>query len=86
MISELVICVKHLLTSTSKAFDMTEECKEIRQPVLLLSGELEEARVMQPFFDGIPKVKWFVFSGSSHSAAADQPEKYRTVIWNFLNT
>lgn len=66
------------------AFDMTEERKGIKQPVLLLTGEFEEANHVQPFFDGIPKVKWFVFSGSAHMASADQPEKYRKVIWNFL--
>ena len=66
------------------AFDMTEECKEIKQPVLLLNGEFEDANLVQPFFDGIPKVKWFVFSGSGHAAYADQPEKYRSVVWNFL--
>lgn len=63
---------------------MTAECRQIKQPVLLLNGEFEEPQLTQPFFDGIPKVKWFVFSGSAHAASTDQPEKYRTVVWNFL--
>jgi L-proline amide hydrolase len=78
--------LNRMLTVEMTAFDMTEECKAIKQPVLLLNGELEEAYLVQPFFDGIPKVKWFVFSGSAHAASADQPEKYRTVVWNFLKT
>lgn len=76
----------HVDQGSLRTFDMTEECKAIKQPVLLLNGELEEAYLMQPFFDGIPKVKWFVFSGSAHAASIDQPEKYRTVVWNFLET
>ena len=63
---------------------MTEECKKITQPILLLNGENEEAKNVQPFFDGIPKIKWYVFAGSGHAASADQPEKYKNVIWGFL--
>jgi pimeloyl-ACP methyl ester carboxylesterase len=66
---------------------MSEECKKIKQPVLLLNGEFDGTRdfSVQPYFNGIPKVKWCTISGASHSSQVEKPEKYAELVVEFLN-
>ncbi|KIW13652.1 hypothetical protein PV08_08843 [Exophiala spinifera] len=39
---------------------------------------------LYPFFNGIPKVKWYKFSDTSHCTNLEIPEKYCQVIADFL--
>ena len=37
-----------------------------------------------PYFSGIPKVKWYTFTGASHCSNVEIPGKYVAVIAEFL--
>lgn len=67
-------------------FDMTEECKNISQPCLLINGEFDATLdfCLQPWFDGIPKVKWITISNASHLFFLEQPERFTDIVWQFL--
>jgi L-proline amide hydrolase len=67
-------------------FDMTEECKLIKQPTLLLHGEYDTCLdlSLQPWFDGIPKVRWITIPNASHMSSVEQPEKFNDIVWQFL--
>jgi L-proline amide hydrolase len=40
---------------------------------------------MQPFFDGIDKVKWVTFAESSHFPHMEEPEEFLKVVGGFLS-
>jgi L-proline amide hydrolase len=65
---------------------MSDECKKIKQPVLLLNGEFDGCRdfCVQPYFDGIPKVRWATIAGAAHSTQIEKPEKYAELVLAFL--
>jgi pimeloyl-ACP methyl ester carboxylesterase len=37
-----------------------------------------------PYFTGIPKVKWYTFLGASHCSDLEVPDKYNSVVAEFL--
>ena len=55
-------------------------------PTLLASGRFDEATpaTVQPFFDGIPDVRWEIFENSSHMPFVEEPERYFAVVGEFL--
>lgn len=67
-------------------FDMTEECKAIKQPCLLINGQFDATLdfCLKPWFDGIPKVKWVKIPDASHMFHSEQPDKFIDVVWEFL--
>lgn len=56
------------ITGTLKTWSIIEELHKIAVPTLLINGRYDEAQdeVVEPFFERIPKVKWFRFAESSH--------------------
>jgi hypothetical protein len=40
---------------------------------------------MEPFFNGIEKVKWVRFAESSHMPYAEEPEEFVKVVDSFLS-
>ena len=40
---------------------------------------------MEPFFEGIEKVKWVKFAESSHFPQIEEPEEYRKAVGGFLS-
>jgi len=52
----------------------------------LINGKYDEAQdsVLQPFFDGIEKVKWVHFAESSHVPQLEEPEEFLKVVGFFL--
>ena len=37
-----------------------------------------------PFFENIPQVKWYTFSGTSHMSNVEDPKRYMEVVSQFL--
>jgi len=75
-------------TLTSRAdFDMTEECKQIKVPCLLINGEYDTCQdsVNKPWFAGIDKVKWITLEGRAHCAHLEDPNKYLQIVTEFLS-
>ncbi|GJJ10997.1 hypothetical protein Clacol_005226 [Clathrus columnatus] len=55
---------------TVKDWSMTDEIHKINVPTLLMNGRYDTAqdKVVEPFFNKIPKVRWVQFPESSHTA------------------
>jgi L-proline amide hydrolase len=75
----------HILTNFS-AWDMSQECKHIKVPTLVVHGEFDEAQpvVVAPWLKGIPNVKEAIIRNGSHTAHLELPVEYIRVVSNFL--
>lgn len=71
---------------TLRGWTIAERVGSITAPTLLVSGRHDEATpaTVQPFFDGIPDVRWEVFEESSHMPFYEEPQRYREVVEAFL--
>jgi len=71
---------------TLKHFDITEYLPKIQVPTLVCNAEFDQSQdfVVQPFFDLIPKVRWFKFNGASHMLHFEQREKCMKLVGQFL--
>ena len=74
------------ITGTLKDWTVIDELKHINARTLLLNGRYDEAQdlAMQPFFDIIPRVKWFQFAESSHMPQYEERELFLKVVGDFL--
>lgn len=75
------------LTATPD-FDMTESCKRITTPCLVISGEFDGTShaSMKPWVEGIPHAKWIIISDGSHMVHLEQPNKYIDIVGKFLES
>lgn len=73
-------------TGNLKNWSIIDRLNDIKQQTLLISGKFDEAtpRQMQIIVDKIPQVKWELFASSSHCANLEEPEKFMTVVSDFL--
>jgi len=73
---------------TLKNWSVVDRVNSISVPTLLLSGRYDEATpaCVQPFFDGIPDVRWEIFEESSHMPFVEERDRYMSVVNGFLNT
>jgi pimeloyl-ACP methyl ester carboxylesterase len=64
------------------------ELHNITVPTLLLNGSEDEAQdvAMQPFYDGIKKVKWVTLEGAANFSHVDQRDKYMRHLQSFLTS
>ena len=71
---------------TLREWSVVDKVHAISAPTLLLSGRHDEATpaTVQPFFDGIPDVKWEIFESSSHMPFVEEPDRYMAVVSQFL--
>ncbi|KAM0513928.1 hypothetical protein ACHAPE_007283 [Trichoderma viride] len=69
-----------------KDYDLRPQLNKIKVPTLLINGEYDEAtdEVMRPFFTSIEKVKWVVMSDVAHIGYLEQPDKYVSIVAEFL--
>ena len=67
-------------------WDITPRLGEVEVPVLVISGEHDEATptVVQPLVDALRDVRWELFEGASHSTHLEDPERFRAVVSSFL--
>jgi L-proline amide hydrolase len=71
---------------TLRDWDITPRLREIRLPVLVISGEHDEATpvVVRPLVDGLPDARWELIDDASHSTHLEQPERFRELVAAFL--
>lgn len=71
---------------TLKSWTVVDQVHHIVAPTLLCSGRYDEATpaTVQPFFDAIPDVRWEIFEESSHMPFVEEPERYLSVVGDFL--
>lgn len=67
-------------------WSIVDRVGSISVPTLLASGRYDEATTdtVQPFFDGIPDVRWAVFAESSHIPHVEETERFNAVVAGFL--
>ena len=71
---------------TLRDWSVVDRVHLIKAPTLLCSGRFDEATpaTVQPYFDGIPDVRWEIFENSSHMPFVEEPERYFDVVEGFL--
>ncbi len=69
-----------------RGWDITQRLGDIDVPVLVISGEYDEATpaVVSPLVEAISDVRWELFEGASHSTHLEQPERFMDVVERFL--
>jgi len=74
-------------TGTLKNFDRTNRLHEIKQPVLFIAGQFDEARpeTMYSFQKLVPDSKVVIIENAGHKKAIDQPMLYTNALREFLN-
>jgi L-proline amide hydrolase len=67
-------------------WDITPRLGEVEVPVLVISGEHDEATpaVVQPLVDALRDARWELFEGASHSTHLEDPERFRALVTSFL--
>jgi L-proline amide hydrolase len=71
---------------TLRDWSVVDCCTGIVVPTLLISGRYDEATpvTVQPFADLIPNVRWELFEKSSHLPHLEEPERFATVMREYL--
>jgi L-proline amide hydrolase len=71
---------------TLKRWNITPRLGEVQVPVLVISGEHDEATpaVVRPLVDAIPNAHWELIEGASHSPHLEQPDRFLGLVESFL--
>ncbi|KAJ2932476.1 hypothetical protein H1R20_g4597, partial [Candolleomyces eurysporus] len=74
------------ITGSLKDWTVIPELPKITVPTLVTNGRYDQAAdiVVQPFVQRIPNVRWVRFENSSNTAPFEEPEKYKSVLEEFL--
>src|SRR5437870_1716322 len=77
-----------VITGTLKDWDITGRLGEIDVPTLITAGAHDEftPRQAQALHEGIRGSELVTFEHSSHMQFAEEPERYRTVVADFLES
>ncbi|TLD29791.1 proline iminopeptidase [Venturia nashicola] len=69
-----------------KDWSIKKELGNIAVPTLLLNGRYDEATdwVLKPYFDEIPRVRWYTFAQSSHMPHWEERTRFMEVVGEFL--
>jgi L-proline amide hydrolase len=69
-----------------KGWDITRRLPGLQVPVLVISGEHDEATpaVVRPLVDAIPDATWELFDGASHSTHLERPDRFAELVAGFL--
>jgi proline-specific peptidase len=75
-----------VITGTFRDWDITDRLGEIRVPTLFTSGRHDECTPKQAeiVHRGVAGSEWVVFEDSSHMQFVEEPERYLTVLDDFL--
>jgi proline iminopeptidase len=75
-------------TGTLVDFDLTPRLHEIKVPVLLLTGEFDEARpeTVAGFQRLVPGAQFHVIAGAGHATLSRKPDEYRAILATFLES
>ena len=68
-------------------WDITARLGAINVPVLVISGEHDEATpaVVQPLVEAVADVRWELLPDASHTPHLEQPERFLTLVESFLS-
>jgi L-proline amide hydrolase len=71
---------------TLTGWDITPRLGEIEVPVLVISGEYDEATpaVVSPLVHALSDATWELVEGTSHSTHLEAPERFRELVTAFL--
>ena len=71
---------------TLQGWDVTDRLGEIDVPVLVISGEHDEATptVVRPVVAGLRDATWELVEGTSHSTHLERPERFLELVSTFL--
>jgi L-proline amide hydrolase len=71
---------------TLRRWDITPRLGEVQVPVLVISGEHDEATpaVVRPLVDALPDAHWELVEGASHSPHLEQPDRFLGLVESFL--
>ena len=74
------------VTGTLKDWDVIERLGEIRVPTLITSGRHDECTpaLVEPLHRGIAGAEWVLFEESAHMPYLEEPDRYLTVVGDFL--
>lgn len=69
-----------------RSWDITPRLGDIRVPVLVISGEHDEATpaVVRPLVDALPNARWELIADASHTPHLEQPERFFALVERFL--
>jgi L-proline amide hydrolase len=72
---------------TLKGWDITPRLGDVRVPVLVISGEYDEATpaVVRPLVDALTDARWELIEGASHSTHLEQPGRFLELVETFLS-
>lgn len=72
---------------TLRDWTIIDRLASITVPVLLISGEHDEATpaTVQPYADNIPDVRWTIFDGASHMPHVERREACMARVQSFLD-
>jgi len=75
------------VVGTLKGWDITPRLCDVRVPVLVISGEHDEATpaVVRPLVDALPDARWELIEGASHSTHLEQPDRFLDLVEAFLS-
>jgi L-proline amide hydrolase len=71
---------------TLKNWDIIDQLGKIHAPSLVTSGRYDEATpaIAETVHKGIPGSQWVLFENSSHTAHAEEAERYMQVLGDFI--
>ena len=74
-------------TGNLKDWSAVDVVHRINASTLLISGHYDQTAdiAVQPYFDGIAKVKWITLENASHMGQFEERERYMEVLGGFLN-
>lgn len=75
------------VVGTLRDWDITPRLGGVGVPVLVISGEHDEATpaVVRPLVEALPDARWELFEGGSHSTHLEQPDRFLAAIETFLS-
>jgi len=75
------------VVGTLKTWDVRHRLGEIHAPTLVTSGRYDEATpiIAETVHKGIPESEWVIFENSSHTAHAEETERYMQVLSAFIS-
>lgn len=74
-------------TGSIRDWSIEDQVHKIKVPTLLINGKYDwcQDSAMEPFFNGIERVKWVQFRESSHFLNLEEPEAFLKVLGEFLS-
>jgi L-proline amide hydrolase len=69
-----------------RTWDITPRLGDVRVPVLVISGEHDEATpaVVRPLVDALPDARWELIADASHTPHLEQPGRFFALVEGFL--